>query len=244
MPASADSARPERNGAARVELCANLLEGGTTPSAGAIKLCCSSIKIPVHVMIRPRGGDFRYTDVEFETMRADIRIARSLGAAGVVLGLLNPDGTVDAERTAELVREAQPMAVTFHRAFDMTRDPFEALEALVRIGGIQRVLTSGQDSSVLEGLPLLKQLVERAGSRIQILPGGGVTNRNVARILAEISVPEIHMALPAEVPSEMNFRNPQVFMGVAITTPEYTRSTTDGAAVASAVSMLSRAQPN
>ncbi|KAI8918747.1 CutC family-domain-containing protein [Entophlyctis helioformis] len=190
------------------------------------------------VMIRPRGGDFCYTPTEFEVMRIDIRTAKAMGADGVVFGLLMPDGAVDTARTAQLVKEASPMLVTFHRAFDMTSDPLQALEDIISIGGIQRVLTSGQDSSVLDGLPLLKQLVQVAGDRIQILPGGGVTPRNLARILGELRVPEIHMALPKSIASDMVFRNPNVFMGVAITTPEYSRSITDGDSVASVVKYI------
>eukprot|EP00842_Homolaphlyctis_polyrhiza_P003764 jgi/Hompol1/4389/HPOL_003625-RA len=234
------SLHSQHNGAARVELCANLLEGGTTPSAGTIRLCRASIKIPMHVMIRPRGGDFCYSDLEVEIMRQDIRTAKELGADGVVLGLLRPDGSIDTLRTADLVREAAPMSVTFHRAFDMTSDPFKAIEDLIAIGGIQRILTSGQDSGALEGLPLLKQLVTTAADRITILPGGGVTPRNMDRIIDALRVQEIHMALPTTIASQMQFRNPNVFMGIAITTPEYDRSVTDAVAVRAVTARLAK----
>ncbi|KAJ3296845.1 hypothetical protein HK104_001135 [Borealophlyctis nickersoniae] len=164
--------------------------------------------------------------------------AKQLGADGVVFGLLNPNGTVDTARTRELVELAKPMNVTFHRAFDMTRDPIQALEDIISVGGIQRILTSGQDSGALEGLPLLKRLVSLAGSRITIMPGGGVTPRNLDRILAAIDVPEVHMAIPVDVESKCEWRNPNVYMGVAISTPEYVVKSTDGAGVKRVVDLL------
>ncbi len=138
----------EAAGAARVELCAGLAEGGTTPSAGLMALACERLRIPVFVLIRPRGGDFLYSEAEMEVMRRDIRQAKTLGARGVVLGVLRPDGHVDEARTRVLVDEARPMAVTFHRAFDVTPDASAALEALVALG-IDRVLTSGQARTAL-----------------------------------------------------------------------------------------------
>jgi copper homeostasis protein len=143
----------QQGGANRVELCADLLEGGTTPSAGTIHLARRSIDIDLNVIIRPRGGDFCYTPVEFEVMKLDIETAKAAGANGVVIGVLNEDGSVDADRTSELVTLARPMSVTFHRAFDMARDPYQALETLIDLG-VDRVLTTGQESSVLEGLDL------------------------------------------------------------------------------------------
>jgi copper homeostasis protein len=217
---------------------ANLLEGGTTPSAGLIKLCRLHLQIPVHVMIRPRGGDFLYSDIEFEVMREDIKLCKELGADGIVLGSLLSDGSVDIARTRILTELAKPMAVTFHRAFDMTNDPYKALEDIISIGGISRILTSGQDSGVLEGLPLLVELVKLTGDRIQILPGGGVTPRNMHRIIEALKVPEIHMALPASTDSRMVFRNPHVFMGVALTSAEYSVTVTDGASVKNVTSLI------
>ena len=163
----------EQGGAHRVELCADLLEGGITPSAGTIALARARLGIRLHVLIRPRGGDFCYSDTELDIMRHDIATARALGADGVVLGVLLPDGTVDAARTAELMAAARPLSVTFHRAFDVTRDPYEALEALIALG-VDRVLTSGQESSALEGLDTLAALVQQAGDRIAVMPGGGI----------------------------------------------------------------------
>jgi copper homeostasis protein len=216
----------QEGGADRVELCADLLEGGITPSGGTIQLACERLDIPVNVIIRPRGGDFCYSDVEYEAMRRDIELAQAAGAKGVVIGILNPDGTVDVERTGALVELARPLSVTFHRAFDVSRDPYEALEALIGLG-IDRVLTSGQEPSVLEGLDLIVDLVRAAGERIIVMPGGGITERNINRIVAASGVREVHVAAPVEVQSRMRYHNPRVFMGGELRPPEYTIAMTD-----------------
>ena len=155
---SAESAiAAQAGGAARVELCDNLLEGGTTPSAGTIELARKHLNIAMNVIIRPRGGDFDYSDLEFEIMQRDIQVARERGADGVVIGILKPNGTIDKTRTCRLIALARPMSVTFHKAFDVTRDPFEALDTLIEVG-VDRVLTSGQEASVIEGLGVVKEL--------------------------------------------------------------------------------------
>jgi copper homeostasis protein len=214
----------------RVELCVDLMEGGTTPSLGMIRQARGVQGIGLHVIVRPRGGDFLYDDDELETMRSDIETAKSEGADGVVIGLLTAGGEVDVEPTRELVSLARPLSVTFHRAFDMTRDPFEALDALVALG-IDRVLTSGQEASVLEGLPLLAELVRRAGSRIVVMPGGGITSRNVERVIAAVKPKEIHFAALDPAASGMEFRRPHVFMGGELRPPEYGRLVTSEASV-------------
>ncbi len=211
----------ERGGADRIELCSDLLEGGLTPSYGTLKAARERLRIAVMAMVRPRGGDFCYSDAEVAAMRHDVRAAREAGANGVVLGILTPDGEVDAGRTRELIGEARPLPVTFHRAFDMTRDPFAALDTLVDLG-VDRVLTSGQESSVLEGLDLIAQLVDRAAGRIVVMPGGGITDRNVGRICAAVPATELHFAGGEPVESRMRFRNPRVFMGGTLRPPEYT----------------------
>ena len=137
------------------------------------------------MIVRPRGGDFLYSDDEFEVMREDVLAARTAGADGVVVGILHPDGTIDATRTAVLIEAARPMAVTFHRAFDLARDPFEALEVLVTLG-IERVLTSGQEATALEGLPLISALNQRAGARIIVMPGGGITRGMLSGSLSKV----------------------------------------------------------
>ena len=220
----------QEGGADRVELCADLLEGGITPSGGTIQLACERLDIPVNVIIRPRGGDFCYSDVEYEGMRRDIELAKMAGANGVVIGILNPDGTVDVERTGALVALARPLSVTFHRAFDVSRDPYEALEALIGLG-IDRVLTSGQEPSVLEGLDRIVDLVRAAQGRIIVMPGGGITERNIRKIVAASGVREVHVAAPVEVQSRMQYHNPRVFMGGELRPPEYTISTTDAGRV-------------
>lgn len=228
---SAESAiAAQAGGAARVELCDNLLEGGTTPSAGTIELARKHLTIAMNVIIRPRGGDFDYSDLEFEIMQRDIQVARELGADGVVIGILKPNGTIDKLRTRRLVELARPMSVTFHKAFDVTRDPFEALETLIELG-IDRVLTSGQEASVIEGLDVVRELVRRAGNRIIIMPGGNITARNLKTVLAVTGARELHVTANANVESAMQFRNPRVFMGGTFRPPEYSRSITDSAGV-------------
>jgi copper homeostasis protein len=215
----------EQGGADRVELCDNLLEGGTTPSAGAITVARERLGIKLHVIIRPRGGDFRYSDVEFAVMQHDIALAKHLGVDGVVIGLLTGDGEIDIERTRALIELARPLSVTFHRAFDMTRDPYRALEELIGLG-VDRILTSGQEPSVIEGLDLIAELVRIAGDRVIIMPGGG-TERNVKKVVARSGVREVHVTGTTSVESPMRFRNQRVFMGGELRPPEYTRLTTD-----------------
>lgn len=223
---SADSAlAAQQGGAHRVELCDALLEGGTTPSLGMIRATRRAIDIDLHVMIRPRGGDFCYTPREVEAMEADIQVAVQEGAQGVVFGMLTPDGTVDADLTARLVRAAAPLSVTFHRAFDMTRDPFAALETLVELG-VDRILTSGQEPTVLEGLELLAELVQRAGDRILIMPGCGVTPRNVARVVQGCRPRELHVTGTEALASPMEYTNRRVYMGTELRSPEYARTVT------------------
>jgi copper homeostasis protein len=217
-------------GADRVELCADLLEGGITPSLGMIRGARAVGGIRVHVIVRPRGGDFLYDDDEFAAMEADIDAAKAEGADGVVIGMLAADGTIDRARTATLIARARPISVTFHRAFDMTPDPFAALDTLIELG-IDRVLTSGQEESVLEGLPLLIELTKRAGDRIVIMPGGGITARNIGRIIAALRPKEIHFAALALAPGGMRFRRGHVFMGGELRPPEYDRKVTTAAGI-------------
>ncbi len=222
----------QAGGADRVELCDNLWEGGTTPSAGAIALAREHLRIKLQVIIRPRGGDFLYTDLEFAIMQRDIKVAKELGADGVVIGLLTADGEVDAPRVAQLMELARPLSVTFHRAFDVARDPFAALETLISLG-VDRVLTSGQEESVALGVDLLAELVRRAGERIIIMPGGGFNERNIARIVAQAGAREAHVTGFANTESGMRHRNERVFMGGTLRPPEYVRAVTDAGVIAS-----------
>jgi copper homeostasis protein len=215
----------EQAGADRVELCADLLEGGTTPSLGLMETTIARTKLPVQVMIRPRGGDFLYSDIEVEMMLRDIAAAKSARAGGVVFGCLTADGRIDAKLTEKLIAAARPLSVTFHRAFDVSRDPIESLQTLIGLG-IDRLLTSGQEPSVLEGAPLIKRLIELAAGRLIVMPGGGITARNVARIIRETGANEIHFAALSETPSGMTHRNPHVFMGGELRPAEYARLVT------------------
>jgi copper homeostasis protein len=217
-------------GADRVELCADLLEGGITPSRGMIRRARAVLGVRLHVIIRPRGGDFLFDADEFAVMEADVEAAKAEGADGVVVGLLREDATIDEARTHRLIELARPLSVTFHRAFDMTADPFAALDTLIALG-VDRVLTSGQEESVLEGLPLLRELMRRAGERIVIMPGGGITARNVGRIVGEIQPREIHFAALEPVDSTMRNRRGHVFMGGTLRPPEYERAVTSLATI-------------
>ncbi|MGH0136633.1 UNVERIFIED_CONTAM: hypothetical protein FKN15_070040 [Acipenser sinensis] len=216
----------ERGGACRIELCSSLLEGGITPSIGLLQVVKQHVQIPVFAMIRPRGGDFLYSDREVEVMKRDIHLCKSHGADGVVLGALSEDGSVDTELCVELLAASRPLPVTFHRAFDMVRDPVVAMETLIALG-FERVLTSGGDSSALEGLPLIKRLVEQAKGRIIVVPGGGITERNLQRILEGSGAQEFHCSARSSKDSAMKFRNSCVNMGAALSTPEYALKVSD-----------------
>ncbi len=215
----------QQGGAQRVELCDNLVEGGTSPSIGTIRLARANITIGLNVIIRPRGGDFCYTPLEFEVMRQDILAAREAGADGVVIGLLLPDGRVDAARTRALVELARPLSVTFHRAIDLCRDPAEALEELAAIG-VDRILTSGCRPTALEGAEVIADLVRRSAGRVAIMAGGGVTAETLPPLLAATGVSEVHFSARAPLESPMAFRRPGVFMGKAYTPEEYSRRAT------------------
>lgn len=212
----------EQGGADRIELCSDLLEGGLTPSCGMLRTVREAVRLSVMAMIRPRGGDFCYSDAEFRVMQQDLQTARENGADGLVFGLLEPEGTIDRRRTEALVALARPLPVTFHRAFDVTRDPFEALEALVALG-IDRLLTSGQEATVWEGVDLIAELVRRADGRIMIMPGGGITDRTIGKIITATGVTEVHFGCGVAVEGPMAYRNPRVFMGGTLRPPEYTR---------------------
>lgn len=187
--ASALAAR--RAGADRLELCAGLFDGGTTPSAGLLTSVLECANVPVVVMVRPRGGNFVYSDDELMVMRRDIELARASGVAGIVSGVLHADHRVDVARTRRLVEAAGGLPVTFHRAFDLTPDPGEALEHLLD-AGVSRVLTSGGAATALEGADRIVRLVSRAGGRLQVIAGGGIREDNVRSVIARSGVTEVH----------------------------------------------------
>lgn len=202
----------QEGGASRVEFCDNLLEGGATPSYGAIASAREKLQIQLNVIIRPRGGDFLYSNVEFDVMERDILACKQLGVDGVVIGLLTADGDIDVPRTRHLVELAASMPVTFHRAFDVARDPFEALEDVISTG-CNRLLTSGQEASAPEGAALLSKLREAAGERLVIMPGAGVRVNNIAQLVAQTGCVEYHTSGRAPFPSGMRYRNERVKMG-------------------------------
>lgn len=202
----------QEGGAIRVELCDNLPEGGTTPSYATIALAKKMLSIKVYPIIRPRGGDFLYSDLEFDLMKEDIKICKSLNCDGVVIGILKADGSVDKERCAELIAAAKPMPVTFHRAFDMSNDLEKALEDIIELG-CERILTSGGESSALKGADVLAKLIKQAQGRIIIMPGAGVSVSNIADIIKLTGAKEFHASARHAIKSEMQFRNPRLSMG-------------------------------
>jgi copper homeostasis protein len=193
-------------GAHRIELCDNPSEGGTTPSYGFIKAAREKLTIELYPIIRPRGGDFLYSDTEFEIMKADVQICKNIGCNGVVIGILLADGTVDKERCKQLIDIAYPMGVTFHRAFDRTADPFKALEDIISIG-CERILTSGQKPSVNEGMQILIDLVQQANERIIIMPGSGVRAENIVALANKTNALEFHTSARIHINSKMEFIN-------------------------------------
>jgi copper homeostasis protein len=224
-------------GAQRMELCANLVEGGTTPSAGTLAECRRRLDIPICVLVRPRGGDFLYSAPEFAVMLEDIRRVKEAGAAGVVIGVLRSDGTLDASRTSQLIAAARPLQVTFHRAFDVCRDVAEALEALIALG-VERVLTSGQAATAPQGMATIARLVRQAAGRIGILPGGGITPENVVALVRATAVSEVHLTGAVARESGMAFRAPQVEIGSAAPRSEYEWNVTDAARIRQVVTQL------
>jgi copper homeostasis protein len=194
-------------GADRIELCANLNEGGTTPGYGMIFQCREKFGVLLYPIIRPRGGDFLYDSDEFEIMLHDTKLCKQLGCDGIVTGLLNADGSIDIKRTGILVETAYPMGVTFHRAFDRCRDPFEALEQLVNLG-CERILSSGQKPNAPDGVGLLEQLEKASNGRIIIMPGSGVRKENIKDLADRTGCIEFHSSLRTKIKSSMQYIHP------------------------------------
>ncbi|MEO5592131.1 MAG: copper homeostasis protein CutC [Chitinophagaceae bacterium] len=193
-------------GANRIELCADAAEGGTTPGFGTIKLVKEKAGMDVYPIIRPRGGDFFYTEDEFLMMKSEILLCRDLGCEGVVIGMLKQDGTVDKEHCKQLVAFAYPMSVTFHRAFDRAINPFEALEDIIQTG-CERILTSGHKPGALEGAPLLDELIRQANDRIIIMPGSGIRAANIVEVAKKTGAIEFHSSASIKINSSMQFIN-------------------------------------
>ncbi len=220
-------------GAARVELCSALSEGGLTPSEGLIRAALEVPGIKVNVLIRPRQGDFLYNDRELDVMLSDIRRCRGLGVNGVVIGALTPDGDVDKAMCSRMIEAACGLSITFHRAFDMTRDPQQALEDVIELG-CDRILTSGCAASALEGVATLRTLQEQAAGRIVILAGGGVNPGNAREIIECGGVREVHASARSSVKSQMRYCHQGVSMG-APGADEFSRLVTDSAIVSEIV---------
>lgn len=227
----------QRGGAYRVELCAGIPEGGTTPSYGEIKMARELLSIRLHVIIRPRGGDFLYTPLEQSIMLHDIDMARQLGADGVVFGCLTPDGDIDLPLMERLMKASEGMSVTFHRAFDMCRSPRKALEEIIALG-CDRILTSGQQATAEKGISLLKELNVQTDGRIIIMPGCGVNSDNIRKIAEETGASEFHFSGRSSIESKMNYRNPAVSMGGTVKIEEYSREITDHIKVEKAIGKL------
>ncbi|MBK9389778.1 MAG: copper homeostasis protein CutC [Bacteroidetes bacterium] len=213
-------------GADRVELCANLPEGGTTPSYGTIISVRNNLDIGVHVIIRPRGGDFLYSDPEYDIMRRDIDICGESGVDGIVIGILTSDGSIDVERTAKLVEYAKPMSVTFHRAFDMCADPFRSIEDIISTGS-DRLLTSGQKNKATDGAELIRKLIALASNRLIIMPGGGLDDMNIVKLIKSTGASEYHLTGRKTIQSGMEFRKSEVVMSGLTGYDEYSRKVAD-----------------
>jgi len=216
----------QRGGAQRVELCDNLYEGGTTPSLGTVRTARKYVTIDLFVIVRPRGGDFLYSDTEYEIIKSDIEILKNENINGIVIGFLNENGTINTKRTAEIVQLAKPMKVTFHRAFDMVNNPFEALEDIISCE-CDFILTSGLQNKAVEGLPLIKELVKKAAGRIEIMPGSGIGEENFQQIVLESNAQNFHLSLRKSLESNMLYRNVNVKMGGLENIPEYEIKVTD-----------------
>lgn len=201
--------RAQEGLADRIELCDGPGDGGTTPSYGMIEAVRQNVSLDVFVMIRPRGGDFHYSNYEFHAMKRDISQCQKISVDGVVFGILNADGTIDKKRCKELVDKARPLKVTCHRAFDMTRDPFEALEDCIE-AGFDRILTSGQQMQAIKGVDLIAELIKRANGRIAIMPGSGVNEDTVAEVVSKTGAQEVHCSAVTFKESAMTFRNLQI----------------------------------
>lgn len=216
----------QKGGANRVELCENMAEGGTTPSYAQIKLCKEKLEIEVWPIIRPRGGDFLYSADEFELMKEDIKICKSLNCEGVVIGILLANGEIDKQRCAELIELTKPMPVSFHRAFDMSNDLQKALKDLIELGFV-RVLTSGGALNALNGTKIISKLVKQANGRIEIMPGAGINSTNILEIAAKTGAKTFHSSARITLKSKMKYRNQNTKMGSMEDEYQYQQTSAD-----------------
>lgn len=216
----------QEGGADRVEFCSDLFEGGLTPTLGMFRTARKYCSIDMNVMIRPRGGDFCYSDIEFETMLENTKIFKEEGANAIVFGILNPDGTIDKERSEQLIEVARPLEVTFHRAIDMSPSAIDSLQTLIDLK-VDRVLTSGLESTVMEGLVTLKQMISYAKDDIIVMPGCGISERNFQFIKKELQAKEYHVYLPKGQPSKMLYQPDHIYMGGELRQAEFVITNTD-----------------
>ena len=216
----------EKGGADRLELCGNMFEGGTTPSYGVLQLAREMVSKPIYAMVRPRGGDFCYNDIEFEIMKREIKLMKELKIVGIVFGILTKEGKVDKERCSKLLDLWGTNKATFHRAIDVSSNLNEACEDIISLG-FERILTSGGEANVMSGIIKLKELVEKYNDKIIIMPGSGINERNIEYINDTIKANEYHMTANKTVESVMQYRNENVFMGASLRPPEFSVKYTD-----------------
>jgi len=227
----------QEGGADRIELCASLLEGGLTPSLGTVRTALRLAQVPLHVMVRPRGGDFLYSEAEFASMCEDVALLRDAGVAGVVFGCLLPDGTVDTVRTRTLVELAHPLSTTFHRAFDMVANANAALDSLIACG-VHRVLTSGLQPDATQGAKMLRHLTERAAGRIIVLGCGALRPETISDVHRHAGLSELHFAALRPEPSRMVYRNPSIGMGGTELEREYWHTVTEPSQVRATIAAV------
>lgn len=216
----------EKGGADRLELCGNMFEWGTTPSYGVLQLAREMVSKPIYAMVRPRGGDFCYNDIEFEIMKREIKLMKELKIDGIVFGILTKEGKVDKERCSKLLDLWGTNKATFHRAIDVSSNLNEACEDIISLG-FERILTSGGEANVMSGIIKLKELVEKYNDKIIIMPGSGINERNIEYINDTIKANEYHMTANKTVESVMQYRNENVFMGASLRPPEFSVKYTD-----------------
>ena len=215
----------QAGGANRLELCSALSEGGLTPSLGLVEVVLEHVKLPVNAMLRPRRGDFTYSEAEFEILLCDLNRMKKAGANGFVTGFLTPDGNIDLGRITKVVQAAAPLEVTFHRAFDWCADPFRALEELIS-AGVRRILTAGQQSNAADGLEFICALNAQAAGRISIMPGAGIAPHNIHDILSKSQVSEVHFSASEWVDGPMTYRKPNIPMDSNPAYPGYAQKLT------------------
>lgn len=216
----------EKGGADRLELCGNMFEGGTSASYGVLQLAREMVSKPIYAMVRPRGGDFCYNDIEFEIMKREIKLMKELKIDGIVFGILTKEGKVDKERCSKLLDLWGTNKATFHRAIDVSSNLNEACEDIISLG-FERILTSGGEANVMSGIIKLKELVEKYNDKIIIMPGSGINERNIEYINDTVKANEYHMTANKTVESVMQYRNENVFMGASLRLPEFSVKYTD-----------------